>query len=563
MLLVSCEKEEASDGRIEIFAESMSGGSKVLLDGANATWVDGDSIRINGDKVVVERQGEHAYISYATPQSVNRAVYPTNLVSTTLTSDNITVNFPAYYHYRVDATTGRQILELPMAARSEGSDPLQFKHLTGALYVTVKNTAAVPLTLQSVTVSSNRYRLNGTRSVNLSDLEDFGSATAGTVDERIVTLLFDTGYTLATDESVRVMVPVMPVGGSGDNLFTIKVRSFSAGQANFYLYSRQQTSGSDHTLARNELGYAPVSITASGTTNPLDLVTGEYIVRTPIDFKIMVDDIQNQTRSNVSNSANYKITEHIDMTGLSMSTITNTTFTGTIDGDHHKVKNLTINSVVSGGSCYCSFFKNVPANNRITNISFDRLILNAHNTGNTTLFIAGIIAENETGNKVTLSNCTVNILSVNDGGATGSVYFGGLLGYASSELAISDCKVTTLGSVSIGGNSLWFGGLIGYKSNSKTTITNFSWSGSVRIDATSQMRVGGMIGQKISNRFTATDCSVSGTIDAYSDGATRYLGTLIGQYNTVGAVDITGTTESITINLNGTTITPGNFGVNQ
>lgn len=241
---------------IEIFAERMGNGSKVLLDGAHSSWVDGDSIRINSDKVVVERINDHAYIRYAAPLSINRAVYPALLASGNLSSDNVTITFPAYYHYRTDGS-GHQLLDLPMAARSEDDDPMQFKHLTGALYITVTNTAAVPLTLQSVTIQSNIYQLNGTRSIDLSDLDNIGSVFTTDADLKTVTLVFDTGYTLSANASIKVMIPIMPVGGNGNNIFTIKVRSTSAGQANFYLNSRKQPSGSDHALARNQLGYAP------------------------------------------------------------------------------------------------------------------------------------------------------------------------------------------------------------------------------------------------------------------------------------------------------------------
>lgn len=47
LTVTGCEKQEDNDGMVEIFAESMTGSSKVLLDGPNATWMDGDSIRLN------------------------------------------------------------------------------------------------------------------------------------------------------------------------------------------------------------------------------------------------------------------------------------------------------------------------------------------------------------------------------------------------------------------------------------------------------------------------------------------------------------------------------------
>lgn len=51
-----CEKWDTNEGLIEIRSEAMAAShTKVSLDGASATWIDGDSIRINGEDVVVVR----------------------------------------------------------------------------------------------------------------------------------------------------------------------------------------------------------------------------------------------------------------------------------------------------------------------------------------------------------------------------------------------------------------------------------------------------------------------------------------------------------------------------
>ena len=101
----------------------------------------------------------------------------------------------------------QQIFDLPMATYSTGDNPLQFKHLTGALYITITNTASVPLTLQSVTVVSTKYRQSGTKSINFKGIETITATTAGGGEtNRSVTMLFDMEYTLANNESVRVMI---------------------------------------------------------------------------------------------------------------------------------------------------------------------------------------------------------------------------------------------------------------------------------------------------------------------------------------------------------------------
>ncbi len=562
ILLFSCTKEESDgNGMIEIFAERMGNGSKVLLDGAHSSWVDGDSIRINSDKVVVERINDHAYIRYAAPLSINRAVYPALLASGNLSSDNVTITFPAYYHYRTDGS-GHQLLDLPMAARSEDDDPMQFKHLTGALYITVTNTAAVPLTLQSVTIQSNIYQLNGTRSIDLSDLDNIGSVFTTDADLKTVTLVFDTGYTLSANASIKVMIPIMPVGGNGNNIFTIKVRSTSAGQANFYLNSRKQPSGSDHALARNQLGYAPTEITATNEQIPLDQVGGKYVVRTPLEFSAMAHSITNGT---VSNTSNFEILEDLDMSNFSITTINNSAYAGTINGNNHKIRNLTINSVNTGSNEYsCALFYRAVASLVVKDITFLGLTLRHRGNTSNTLKLGGIFAYYEKGSSpnatLNIDNCKITFDNIDIQGATGNIYYGGLLCEVDGKYAqvnISNCQITFT-TISLNGSKIYWGGLIASTGASTTTISSSSLTGSINLTATNEVRIGGFIGNKASSNFVASDCSISGAITASSPSG--YLGSLIGYYYSQENATLSNVESNISFSLNGTSIPSNIFG---
>ena len=571
-LFVSCEKEEASDGTIEIFAEAMSGGNgKVLLDGATATWVNGDAIRINSTEVAVERRNDRAYISYnAAEDEVTRAVYPASLASGDLTSDNVTINFPAYYHYRTDAS-GHQLLDLPMAARSSGRNPLQFKHLTGALYVTVTNTAETTLTLQSVSVHSNGYKLNGSKIIDLTNLEGFTSTFAGEgesqASSRFVTLLFDEGYPLAPGASIRVMVPVMPSGGVGSNKndFTIRVKSYDTSQ-NFYLFSQTQNTGTDHVLHRNELGYAPVSITASGAGAILDQENGNYVVRNAMDFLLMT---QNITSGTITGSSNIDILSDIDMSGIPITTINNPTYTGTINGNNHTINNLKINSLNLGTSGFCcALFYRVQANIRVKNIKLHNILLNHQTSTDKKIILSGLFGSYSTTNNGTLNveNCEVTFAAPNVRTSNGPIYFGGLLGeieMGTSHVSITNCTVTTL-DFSLAGRAFYWGGFVGSVGSSNVTIENSSWSGTTNIDAQKAIRIGGMIGNKTQGLFSAKENTINGTISAKSPyGQARYLGTLLGYFSTPNTVDTLHITRNIAFTLNDTTITPDAFGVNR
>lgn len=564
---VGCEKEmDEGDGMIEIFAETMGSNSKVRLDGANSTWENGDPICINGDEVsVVRGDNGRAYISYANPQSVNRAVYPASLAANSnLNSDSISLNFPAYYHYRTDAS-GHQLLELPMAARSEGNASLKFKHLTGALYVTVKNNFSEPLILQSVTVASNHYQLNGT--INGINLNSSGNINiiptlSGNPSERYVSLIFDDGHTLNANESIRVMLPVLPAGGATGlpNDFTINVKTCSTNKQNLYLHSQSQTSGADHTLARNELGYATTEITVTDNTPTptLDQEGSHYVVRTPFDFKLMTENI---TSGDITGDAYIDILADLDMTDIPVTTIKNSLFTGTLDGHNHIINNLTINSRDLGTTGYCCalFATSVT----IKDITIDNLsLIHQHTTDNKVAF-AGLIGTFSTANQdgtLYINNCNITYNAINISGATGQIYFGGLLcdiDGTTSNISISNCSVIT-SNITLSGRSYYWGGFIASAGSSSTTITNSSWSGNTNLTSTTNIRAGGLIGNKAQGNLTITGCNVNGSFIINSNGQYNYLASLIGRYAPIGSntVTIDNNVIDVDITLNNTSINP-------
>lgn len=549
LALAACQKTDdaAPDGMVEIFAESMNGGDKVALDGLSAIWRSGDEIRINGSTATVKRRGDHAYISNASiSEGTNRALYPASLSTVNWGTDNPVVTLPAYYHYRTDGS-GHQVLDLPMAAYSNSrTSPLQFKHLTGALYVTVKNTSANPRTLQSVTVKSNLYALNGTLRVALNTPGLVEASTTEAAAERAVTLVFDKVVTLANGESVRVMIPVRPV--RSDNNFTIEVKSYASGQQSSYLSSRTQTSGSDHSLARNELGYAPMDIPVDAeTTVPvLTLNADKYEIYTPYDFKLMTEAIRGNWFSN--NSAKYYIMEDIDMTDISITTINNDLFGGWIIGNNHTVSNLTINGIQDVNNAYCGLFKLLRPQAVIQNITFENLSLANENVDSKTLYVGAIEAYNGSASSmVTISDCSVNIGSFSDGGA-GDVYFGGLIGCLESsvEVRISNCHVST-SNLGVGGKNIWWGGLVGNITNSKLYISSSSWrgEGNTTIDATTNVKVGGLVGQKGLSPITITSDTVSGRMVVSAGGSTRWVGSFIGFHSQYASDTFSGDTCTV------------------
>lgn len=561
LTLAGCEKvDDGVDGMVEIFAESMSGG-KVLLNGANSTWVTGDQIRLNGTTATVTRRDDRAYISSDGLADVNRAVYPASLVGSSLTSNTVSIEFPRYYHYRT-GDGGQQVLDLPMAAYSTGDNPLQFKHLTGALYITITNTASVPLTLQSVTVTSRTCMLSGSRSFDISNIENISPVNTSNEEKQSVSMLFDTGYTLAANESLRVMLPILPVDSA--NRFALKVKSYKQGEQQSYLLERWQPEGGNHSLARNVLGYAPIDIEASGTRTTLLEINNrdEYVIRTPYDFELMTKAIDNQC---YADNAIYSILDDLDMTGRSVNTVLYNGFGGIIEGNGHTISNLTIKGRLDGSEYCCGLFKNSAYT--IQNIVLSNVHLECQNVRNKPLYV-GILGANITSSgTITVNNCSFSIGSFNRGENTGQVYFGGLVGADGSIMNISNCRVstTTTSNIIIAGTTVYCGGLVGYMGSQTMTVRESSWDGTIEINAISNVYMGGLIGSKSSERLFATNCSISGSVAATTSETyyNRWLGQLVGRYNSPVATDTTGTTANISFTLNNEAIAPSNFGINR
>ena len=553
LTLAGCEKvDDGVDGMVEIFAESMSGG-KVLLDGANSTWVSGDQIRLNGTTATVTRRDDRAYISSDGLADVNRAVYPASLVGSSLTSNTVSIDFPRYYHYRTDGN-GHQVLDLPMAAYSTSDNPLQFKHLTGALYITITNTASVPLTLQSVTVTSSNYQLSGTRNIDISTMSIEGSVY-GTVDDKSVSLVFDENLTLSADSNIRVMVPVLPVGSNQN--FTIEVRSVGEDIANTYMYSRSQpNNGGDHSLQRNQLGYVPVSITAEESSIPLDQVNGAYVVRTPLEFCLMAQGI---TNSSIADNATIEIMEDINMSGYTVSPIIKASFDGTIHGNNKTISNLTVGCVGFPTNQYaCALFGYV-GTPQISNLNLDGITLDYRSVGRGPVYLGGLIGNLSEGTaNATIENCGIHISSIYVGSPSQPVYFGGIVAGTEKDVTISKCNVSFTGlSSALIGTSVYFGGFIGTSASSKVaSITSSICVGpTVRIEPSSGVRVGGMIGNKTSGNFTAQSCKIWGSVDVVG-GSYNYYGTMIGRYTPSGAnvVDTADNILNFVVRYNGDTV---------
>lgn len=259
-LTTGCHKDNNNFG-MRLVGENIHTTGKAAVDGINISWVNGESIRINGENKTIAIDEEGAYITDVTESSIYRALYPASINgSAALDGDNVTVTIPSTHVYNSDAN-GRQLLDIPMAGRSENGSSLYLKHLTAAIMVEITNYYGFAVLVDSIEVRSSDegtpYQLSGTTTIDLTDANmGITPNSSPTEAQKKVTMTFGDGaHTLKIDQGAtrRVMVPVLPVGSGNRFSITIGVHKDSNSNVKKAYPKTQRTGGS---LPRARMAYA-------------------------------------------------------------------------------------------------------------------------------------------------------------------------------------------------------------------------------------------------------------------------------------------------------------------
>lgn len=481
-MLAACQKEETEAGStIKLFAEGFGGdASKMIVDHARTYWTTNDTVRINNNdcKVYVRNHDtgrEEVYICNEGSLSYPlRALTPEGIYDGWITEDQIQVNLPAVYQYDqvVENGTGRQVLNAPMAAYATSGGELHFKHLTGALAVKITNNTGAQIHLERIAVRSDRSKLNGTFTVDFTNLTSISAQYGSTPDDRTVTMRFDkTPKVIGNERTVYIQIPVPPTGSNSK--FTIFVDYCHQGEA--YLnrrccYMERKTQTTAGALNRAELGYAPYEASAHNVDEGWYFFTdaGDNLIRNIWDLRRFATiDLANEI-----GTQKYIITKDIDATGITINPIVvgNAITDFELDGGGHTISNLTINSY----GYYCGLFRNLATNT--TNPSHK--YIHDLRLSNTTLNIssgtkyAGPLAANTgtaSSSTTTIENCKVYSTTYNLQAPNGQEdkAFGGLIGrHQKGGLVVDGCHVSNATFQYNNNNSfskkLYFGGLVGW-----------------------------------------------------------------------------------------------------
>ncbi|MGD1041706.1 MAG: GLUG motif-containing protein [Sedimentisphaerales bacterium] len=231
-----------------------------------------------------------------------------------------------------------------------------------------------------------------------------------------------------------------------------------------------------------------------------------------------------------------------------------TAFSGTFDGNDHKITNFTINGV---NSCYLSLFGYITSSGLIKNLGLENCAVSGDSNSQ---YVSGLVGFSVYGS---ISNCH------STGSVSGHSNVGGLVGY-NDDGSVSNCYST--GAVSGSSGSTYVGGLVGYNTGG---ISDCYSTGAV--SASGSYYVGGLVGYNfgsgsISNCYSTSTVSgsyyVGGLVGFYFDGSISNCystGAVSGSSNVGGLVGYNfgsgGTVSSFwDINTSGQTASAGGTG---
>ncbi len=500
-MFAACNHDEG-ETMLELHAERF-GGQKMTVQDSTGAWSEGDLVWINGQnyRISIDNNG-HAVVSVPTAPSYN-AVFPASIKR-----DGNKVCLPAEYHYTTEG--GRQVLNLPMVASSDGSNGLFFNHLTGALIVKFTNDRSESVVVDRITVHC-AHPLCGTFEISDTTLSPSGATDTS------ITMYFDRQEVLlANHNTIAVMLPIVPVDSAQ---FTVKVSCHVNGDR----YSDSTRQANQHDFERNRLGYAFMKVEAGNSPGYLFEFTYPYChIKNVNDFLLMHEAINegwtyygNQTYSSMS----YILDNDIDMNGYEIEPISGYTgprFYG--GGQGHIIRNLTIKS----NTAYCALFDIISGNTTLSNITLDNVHLISEGT-ETTRYISPLIGQLSRSNSIT--NCTTNVASVNSTSA--NIVYGGIVAYNSGAATITNCH--TMATITLNSaTTIKMGGIVG-DANANVSCTSCSvFNKQLQLNSTGRARVGGIIGDGNSYEHTFNNINCIDTIAVHTITGRGDIGGLVG-----------------------------------
>ncbi|MBB3188767.1 right-handed parallel beta-helix repeat-containing protein [Microbacter margulisiae] len=204
-----------------------------------------------------------------------------------------------------------------------------------------------------------------------------------------------------------------------------------------------------------------------------------------------------------------------------IGTSSNHSFYGVFNGQNHIISNVTVNSSSNdiGFFGYVTFTYWPTPTAAIQNL----IITNATITGNA--YVGGLVGY--ISGQVPITNCSVSG-NVTASTESNNAYVGGLVGYYSLNNSVTMSGCSSSASVTSTNNNDYTGGLIGYVTSGSFTMTNCSATGAI----SGGDYTGGLIG-RLSGQATISNCYATGNIGT---SANNYIGGFLGYWDGGGSI---------------------------
>lgn len=515
--LAACQHDDG-EALLTLRGENLCRPQKMTVVDSTASWNQGDTVWINGERYTVNIDGEGRATTRVRRADSYSAIFPASIV----TNDN-NVRLPHEYHYSSDVQ-GRQQIDLPMMASSEG-EGLAFFHLTGAVMVKFVNHRSETVTVDRITVKSDAFALSGNRPIDFADTAQAPLPIASPTDSS-VTVLFDRHpVQVAFDDTLAVLVPVAPVGNT--NHFTVEVVTHIDGRR----YTIRNTQRNAHPNPRNALAYAYMWLTDTCRSFSLFHEDGNGANRTmhissASDFLLFQQAINNGWTHDGTPYSTFKYTidANIDMSGCEIEPING--FTGTsFNGNGHTISNLTISSQTSCCALFDSVTNCIISNLKLPNIT----LICGSEVENISPFVAKA-------HQSTFINCSTTISAIEfTESPTGTINFGGFAAITGGAITLDSCNIVGTANIN-SGEKIYFGGLVGalkkdvLRKTLKATSCNIEFR-NVRLLSTTGVVAGGIIGDSQRLQDSIKRCTLFIQISTSTSSGYIRAGGLVGTLN--------------------------------
>lgn len=513
-LVATACRHDSGEMTLTLHSETLGDHGKMAVDDRTTLWSDGDTLWVNGRRYGISVGGNGQVQTMVPAADRYDAIFPASVVT-----GAGTVCLPAEYHYATDGN-GRQRLDMPMAASSEGAN-LMFYHITAAVVVKYVNHRSSAVEVDRITVTSDSCALCGNRSIAFGDTTQT-ARLSGNAAERSVTMLFDRQQTLlAAGDTLAVMIPVAPVDS---NHFTVEVSSHIEGNR----YTVSNTQQTAHPLLRNKLGYAYMIEDNSSaeylfeTANSLEGAT-MMIINSAKDMLLMQQAINGRWSKEGDDynysKYSYKLGCDIDMQGITIAPISGM-LGPRFEGYNHTISNLTISS----SGAICALFDTIKTT-EIVNLKLDIVTL-ISNGATTPRYISPLIGR--LSNATAVSNCTTSVAAVNTTEA--AIIYGGIAATNSTVANINNCTASTVCTID-NATAITFGGLVGKAAGDSVKCNTCSINNNIHLESSGIINAGGAIGDAGNKNIKLTAITCNESIEAGNSSNPIYIGGLTGWLN--------------------------------